>query len=204
MEPMIPGTGGHDFSPRTGSAPGFVRQMLARLQESEWCLVELMVAAGVWTAPLPCATDGERCQRARRRMGHRAVPAEPHAPDRRRDPPPGCWRRRSRPCWSSSASSCPPSLLPPSQYAILDSEQGSSHPATAACWAPVPTSSTTSVGSAPSSISSAASSKGGSSMMENCLSRSRPARRSWPRRGRGASRWPWSATGAPASRPPAR
>ena len=56
MEPMIPGRGSHDFSPRTGSATGFLRQMVVRLQDSERCLVDLMVAAGVWTAPPPAAT----------------------------------------------------------------------------------------------------------------------------------------------------
>ena len=55
MEPLIPGRGGHDFTPRVGPMPGFLGQLVARLQSSEWMLIELMVAQGLWTGPVPPA-----------------------------------------------------------------------------------------------------------------------------------------------------
>ena len=53
MEPMIPGRGAHDLTPLAGPMPGFLEQLMARLQSSEWSLVELMVAQGVWTGAVP-------------------------------------------------------------------------------------------------------------------------------------------------------
>ncbi len=57
MEPFIPRRGGYDVSPRIGSSPGFLQQTVARLQSSEQCLIELMIAERIWTAPPPDTTS---------------------------------------------------------------------------------------------------------------------------------------------------
>ena len=121
MEPMIPGTGGHDFSPRTGSAPGFVRQMLARLQESEWCLVELMVAAGVWTAPPPAPPTAKGAKgrdvewgTALFLLNHTHLIA---------DATTRLLAEAFEALLVLVGVKLPPSLLPPSQYAILDANK---------------------------------------------------------------------------------
>ncbi len=55
MEPFVPGSGGHDFSPRVGGNPGFLRRLLDTLVASEASLVAVMVREGVWAA-LPLET----------------------------------------------------------------------------------------------------------------------------------------------------
>ena len=121
MEPMIPGSGPHDFRPLAGPMPGFLGQLIARLQSSEWMLVQLMVAAGVWAGAAPLPPVASREVRGDLEWGTVLFLLN-HTP-RIADETIRLLADAFEALLALAGVSLPPSLVPPAQYDGLDAHK---------------------------------------------------------------------------------